>query len=429
MPRSSRAIHTKAPTECPGGGSSMSTAVALPCAWVAAEHLRSFDLFGGFPWAYLGYAVHADGPLLELAALGGVWGLSFLLACFAGLAGSGRWRAAVVLLCAAHLLGFALRARAPVGDAGPPLRAAVVQASVSQDVKWDRALARRHFRAHLDLTRLAAAGKELDLVVWPESSVPVFLEAEPEYLREVAELADEIGAALVLGGTGLGYEPGLDRPRVFNSAFAFAPGLGVVDRYDKTHLVPFGEYVPLRGVLGAFSAVASGLAGLSDLTPGAAPRLLETRGAVAPEHAPAALICYEVIYPDLVRRAVRSGAGLLLNLTNDAWYGRSSAPHQFLAIAALRAAENGLPMLRAANTGVSGVIDAGGVVLEQTPIFERRALAADVPPRRPATLYTRFGDWPVWASWGLLLGLGGLGIVGRDRGSRARDRGSAERAA
>ena len=406
----------------PGWSPRLRAVLVLPAAWVVTEHLRSFDLFGGFPWAYLGYAGHADGPLLELAALGGVWGLSFLLACFAGLLASGRWRTAVVLLCAAHLAGFALRFGRPAEPDPAPLRAAVVQASIPQQIKWDRELARRHFQAHLDLTRLVAAGKPLDLIVWPEASVPVLLEAEPEYRRSVVELSAETGAVLVLGGTGLGFSLESERPRVFNSAFVVTPDAGVVDRYDKTQLVPFGEYVPLRGVFGAFSAVASGLAGLHDLTPGESVRRLETRGAVVPRHAPAALICYELIYPDLVRRAARSGAGLLLNLTNDAWYGRSSAPHQFMAIASLRAAENGLPMLRAANTGVSGFIDAGGIVLDQTPIFERRALAGDVPPRRPETLYARYGDWVVWASWGLLLGLGGLGLVGRDRSSRAGDR-------
>jgi apolipoprotein N-acyltransferase len=413
----------------PAGGAR--ALAALPAAWVATEHLRSFDLFGGFPWAYLGHSAHANGPLLELAALGGAWGLSFLLAAFAALLAARRWRAALALLCGAHALGFALGLRARA--AAPPeatLRAGIVQASIPQDIKWDPALAREHFAAHVELTRLAAAAGPLDLVVWPEASVPVLLEVQPEYRDQVVALAAEVGAPLVLGGTGLDPEEDQGGPRVSNSAFVVDPARGLVDRYDKTHLVPFGEYVPLRSVLGHFSAIATGLAGLIDLTPGAGPRVLRLEGARVGAHAPSALICYEVIYPGLVRDAVRGGARLLLNLTNDAWYGRTSAPHQFLAIAALRSAEHGLPMLRAANTGVSAVIDAGGIVLRQTPIFERQALVGEVPPARHGpTPYTRWGGWVVWASWGILLGLGGMRVVGRRGRPGQGGAGSAARAA
>jgi apolipoprotein N-acyltransferase len=412
----------------PGGGTA---AVAiLPAAWVVTEHLRGFDLFGGFPWAYLGYAVHRDGPLLELAALGGVWGLSFLLASFAALLAARRWRAALALLLAAHAAGFIAGVRARGAPAGAPLRAGIVQASIPQDLKWDPELTREHFGAHFELSRLAAAGGDLDLILWPEASVPVLLEAQPDYREQVVRLASEVGAVLILGGTGLSFRPGQADPDVFNSAFAVAPGIGLVDRYDKSHLVPFGEYIPLRALLGRVSAIATGLAGLMDLTPGPGPRPLQASEPLAAAHAPAALICYEVIYPRLVRQAVRAGARLLLNLTNDAWYGRTSAPDQFLAIAALRSAEHGLPMLRAANTGISGIIDAGGVVLRQTPIFEPEALAGEVPPARAGpTPYTRWGDWVVWLSWGILIGFGGVRVVGRNGRPGPGGGGSAPRAA
>jgi apolipoprotein N-acyltransferase len=128
----------------------------------------------------------------------------------------------------------------------------------------------------------------------------------------------------------------------------------------------------------------------------------------------APLICYEVLYPSAVREAVLRGPRVLVNVTNDAWYGRSSAPHQFVAMAAMRSAEHGLPMLRAANTGVSAVVDSGGVVLRDTPIFERTALRVPLPgARRGPTLYTLLGDWIVWLSWGLLLATGGRRVVGR----------------
>jgi apolipoprotein N-acyltransferase len=398
--------------------------LVLPAAWLIGEHLRSFDLWSGFPWAYLGYSQHANGPILQLASLGGVWAISLLIACVAGLAAEGRWRLALAVWGLAHGLGFGMAAleRRPFRDDVEPVRAALVQASIPQDLKWDRALTQRHFDAHVELSRLAAAGGPLDLIVWPESAVPVALEVDGRAAAAVEKLARETGATLILGGMGLRFHPGRERPDFFGSVFVVDPQRGVIDRYDKTRLVPFGEYVPMRGLLGFLSGVATGLAGVADVTPGERPRALVLGDAPGARAAPAALICYEVIYPVLVREAVRDGAGLLLNVTNDAWYGRTSAPHQFFAIAAMRSAEHGLPMLRVANTGVSGVVDAFGRPLEQTPIFERKTHVTTLPEGRgQPTLYTRLGDWIVWLSWAIVLGFGGVEIVRRAGRSEPRD--------
>ena len=399
--------------------------LVLPAAWVVSEWLRSFDLFGGFPWAWLGYALHDDGPMLELAAYTGVFGLSFLLALFAALLAEGRWRTAVLGLVAAHLLGFVLRVAATLGPPpdAPPLRAGLVQADIPQGQKWDPELAAAHFEAHLELSRRFEADG-VDLILWPEASVSVFLENDASARAALAELARRQRAVVLIGGIGLTWLEGEPQPLFHNSVFAIDSEGALVDRYDKSHLVPFGEYVPMRGLLGFLEGVATGMAA-GDVTPGLGPRRLRNLE-LGGDHAPAALICYEVIYPGLVRQAVRDGARVLLNVTNDAWYGRTSAPHQFLAIAAMRSAEHGLPMLRAANTGVSGVIDAGGVVLAQTPIFERIAFDAEVPPARDGpTLYTVLGDWVVWASAALLIGIGGIGVVRRGRRTREGDQGRA----
>jgi apolipoprotein N-acyltransferase len=379
--------------------------LVLPAAWVVSEHLRSFDLFGGFPWAYLGYTVHQDGPIVELAAVVGVWGLSFLLSVFAMLLAGRRFVAAMALLAVAHVLGFGLRlANTSATTEETPGAIALVQASVPQGDKWNARLMGDAFQSHLELSRLAAAARELDLIVWPETSVPVLIEFERPYADAVRALARETGAVVVLGGVGFERLPASGAGpdfRIFNSVFAVTPENGIVDRYDKSRLLSF------------LSAVASGVA-MGDVTPGPGPRTLRNLGSEGPTHALAPLICYEVIYPDLVRKAVLGGARVLLNLTNDAWYGRTSAPHQFLAIAAMRSAEHGLPMLRAANTGVSAIIDAGGMVLHETPIFEQHALPGRLPVARPGpTVYTRWGDWVVWASWGLLIGIGGFRVVRR----------------
>jgi apolipoprotein N-acyltransferase len=288
---------------------------------------------------------------------------------------------------------------------------------------------KQNFEAQLALTRKALESR-VDLLIWPESSFPAPLlprdqeryfpglaDSQLEYRDPVLALARDTKTPMLVGSLGLTIVPGARMPLLHNSAFAIDPDAGMVDRHDKTVLVPFGEYVPLRALLfGSMSAVATGLADVPDLTPGRELRALSGLGRVGAEHAPAVLICYEVVYPGVVRRAVREGARLLINTTNDAWYGRSSAPHQFLAIAQLRSAEHGLPMLRDANTGVTALIDASGAVLQETEIFERASLEVTVPPARAsATTYTRAGDWPLWAGALLLAVTGGKAVVGRRR--------------
>ncbi|HXZ85515.1 MAG TPA: apolipoprotein N-acyltransferase [Myxococcota bacterium] len=402
----------------------------LPAAWIWGERARALESVAGFPWAFLGYAAHADAPLRGLASLCGVYGLGFALALAGVLLAERRFAAAAALALALHAAGWlALPGKlAPV--AHPPLRVAMVQGDVPEDLKWDPALTAAHFDAQLELSR-AALERHPDLVTWSESGFPGVILAgdqdrlfpgladmEQRYREPLLALVRDSGVPLVVGAIGVTAVPGQREAQIHNSIFVLSPDGGddVVDRYDKTVLVPFGEYVPLRAVFGRLQAVASGLADLPDLTPGPRPRLLQGLSRLGPEHALAGLICYEVVYPSLVRRVVRDGARVLLNLTNDAWYGRSSAPHQFLAIAQLRSAEHGLPMLRDANTGVSALIDASGAVLEETPIFERRLLVVDATPARPgATLYTRLGDWPLWFGAALLAAVGGRAVVGRGR--------------
>jgi apolipoprotein N-acyltransferase len=377
----------------------------LPSVWVVLEKVRGTLVFGGFPWAGLGYAMHADGPMRELAAVAGVYGLSFALALAAALLAEGRLRSALALFALLHFGGFALGLSAEPEPGVEPLRIGIVQANIPQGEKWDAERAGAAFQAHLDLSEWAAASAELDLILWPETAIPVLLEVDPDARGALSALAERHHVAVVVGGLGIDRPSPGEEVRFFNSSFAIDPSGQFVDRYDKSRLVPFGEYVPARALFGFLDALATGLA-LSDLTPGFGPRTLGGIPALSGSRSAAPLICYEAIYPELVREAVRGGARLLMNLTNDAWYGRSSAPDQFLAIAAMRAAEHGIPMVRAANTGISAVVDPGGLVRESTPLFEPRALVARVPaPRAGLAPYTRFGDWVVWAGGGLILGI------------------------
>ncbi len=407
--------------------------------WTALDHARSAALTG-FPWATLGYALHGDAPLRGLASVTGVYGLSFaavagsaaLLAALWPAAGfGGRWAAATALgvVVALHGLGAALAP--PADPGGPRVRIAVVQGNIEQGVKWSPDWAERTLAIYESLTR-RAADEGAQWVVWPETAVPGSPDTDPELRERLVRLARETGTALVVGAVGVVPRPGGEFPALYDSAYLIGGDGASTHRYDKAHLVPFGEYLPLRPLLGRFvRAVATGSAG-RDVSAGDGPRALPLPlpGASGTERVlPVGVpICYELLFPDLVRRFAENGAAVLLAITNDAWYGRTGAPYQFLAITALRSAETGLWTARAANTGVSAFIDARGRVREQTAIFERDVRVAEVPLRAPnggTTFYVRHGDVFAAGCWAALAGAALLAARrGRRRGRQEREGGA-----
>lgn len=413
------------------GATSAFPALAGAALWVALDWARAHFL-GGFPWATLGYALHLDIPLLGITRWTGVYGLSFVAAGMgialaqalahptprawrrAGLVGAG------VLL--AHGLGLLLQASEP--GVVERVRIAAVQGNIDQGAKWDAARRERILETYVRLS-LEAASRGADWIVWPETAVPGLLEADPDLSDRIARLARRTDADLVIGGMGIASDQAARRiTAFFDSAFVFDRLGRRIDRYDKTHLVPFGEYVPLRGLLGHFfQSLATGLA-TRDVTAGAAPRvlLIEGRASGRPPLRVGVPICYELLFPHLVHEFGAGGAGVLLAVTNDAWYGRTGAPHQFLAMTALRAAENGRWAVRAANTGISAIIDARGRVREATSLFEEGLLVAEVPVVRsgPLTFYARHGDVFAWVCLGLV---GGLVVWGAGRSWLAERRG------
>jgi apolipoprotein N-acyltransferase len=318
-----------------------------------------------------------------------------------------RRRAALGAAAGVALLHAAGLALVPAPEQGPSLRVAVLQGNVEQGVKWSPVWRDRIFETYARLAREAAA-QGARLVAWPETALPGALEADAALRARVSALARETRAWHVVGGVGLEWGEGERPSRYFDSAFVVDPDGVVRDRYDKTHLVPFGEYVPFRDLLGLFlRSVARGIAPL-DVSPGARVRSVR----IAPEggdgFAIGAIVCFELLFPDLVRRFPLDGGELLVGITNDAWYGRTGAPYQFLAITALRSAETGLWTARAANTGISAFIDGSGRVREQTRIFEQGLLVADVPRHpdpRNATFYVRHGDLFAFACWLAAIGL------------------------
>lgn len=395
----------------------------LAAAFTAQEWLRH-HVFTGFPWGVLGYAQHDNPLLMAVASLGGVHALSLVMALgsFGALTllrdrAAGRRPtlsgvAALGLVVAAHGIGALVLAR-ETPPAGGTLRVAVLQGNIAQDVKWNEDFIEETMQRYERLTREAAL-RGAEVILWPETAVPGSIDLDAGMRERLQRLAEQAQATLVVGAVGI---EGRGRTaRYFDSAFVLLPDGSITDRYDKAHLVPFGEYVPFADWIGGVvEALARGIAPAS-VTPGAGPRVVAIERpprSALPEAAvvPAGVsVCYELLFPDLMRRFVRDGASVLLAVTNDAWYGRTGAPYQFLAISALRAAETRSWMARAANTGVSALIDERGRVREQTGIFVEGLLVGDVPLRArnaTPTFYVRHGDVVAWGCAAIAL----LGIA------------------
>jgi apolipoprotein N-acyltransferase len=370
-----------------------------PVAWVATEILRAHTLFN-FSWCLLGYSQHANLPVLQLARYFAVYGVSFVVAATSSVLAyavverdPGPRRKALlamaVVLAVVWAHGAWLLSR-PVAETGR-VRVGLVQASILQGDKWDPDKAVDNVQAHLDLTRRAAA-QGARLVAWPESAVPFLFDHTPALANQLRAFVSTNRIYLLFGNDDREDRPAGDY-KIWVGAKMLDPNGGLVLRYHKIRLVPFGEYVPIQSVLTLGGRVTAKLVHqVADFTPG-------TEYAVAPVdgHPIAAFICYEAIFPDLVRPFAAGGAELLVNITNDGWYGRTSAPYQHLAMAVFRAVETGRYLARAANTGITAVVDPRGRVLEQTQLFERTVLVRDVPAVTGTTFYVRHGDVLAWA--------------------------------
>jgi apolipoprotein N-acyltransferase len=382
-----------------------------PAAWMAGEFARGHVL-GGFPWVPLGGAVITLVPVAQLASLFGVYGLSgFLIALSTLIAvavtASGRQRAwtagaAVVLLAGVSLWGSARVADGRLTREGTPLTVGLIQPNISQQDKWNPALVGEIERRFTTLTRRAVADGA-QAVLWPESSTPYLFNEDAVHAETVRQLVRESGVPLLFGTDEI--ERG-SPPRYYNSAFVLDPTGAVAAVYRKMRLVPFGEYVPLRDLLFFVSPLVEAV---SDFSPGTQVTMLPIG-----EHMASAAICYEVVYPHLIREGVLNGAELLTTITNDAWYGTSSAPYQHFALASMRAIEQGRYLARAANTGISGIVDPYGRAVVTTRMFEEAVVTADVRFLQGYTLYATIGDAVSLASLGLAIAVGAWLVATRN---------------
>lgn len=381
----------------------------MAVVFASVEWLRG-HILTGFPWNVLGYALTAPAELMQAAGLIGIYGLTLwailifasplvlaaeaktespLLAAF----GPGAVLAFVPLL-AAFVYGWAaLSSTVPAGGNAPHVR--IVQPSVPQREKWLPEKQAEIFALHLDLSRRNASGVDdglagISLLVWPEAAMPFRPLEHPEALGAIGGLLP--GPQTVLLSGGLRVEPSgteATGPRqAFNSLLAIDNNGQVSAIYDKIHLVPFGEYLPLQPVLEAI-----GLQQLTKLRGGFAsgpnPRPLLALPGLPPI---AGLICYEAIFPAAVVQGTQR-PGLLVNVTNDGWFGNTTGPRQHLHQARVRAVEEGVPMIRAANNGISAVIDANGRILATLGLNVRGVIDAALPSATAPPVYARWGDW------------------------------------
>ena len=365
-----------------------------PAVWVSLELLRGY-LIGGLPWIPLGNTMVTLLPIAQLASLVGVYGLSFFVAwinaaiVYAAIS-AGRQRlvaaggALLVLVATSVWGGLRLSANTMLSE-GTPVKVGLIQGNVSLEERWNRANERAIVNRYLQLTQ-SAFDQGADFAIWPESSTPFYFEDHPG-AAPIRSFVARSGKPLLLGSD---ESDPVDRKRSYNSAFMLDRGGATAAVYRKIHLVAFGEYVPFQWAL---FFVAPLVEAVSSFSPGNFVTMLPVN-----EHMVSTAICYEVTYPTLAREAVQQGSELLTTITNDAWFGRTSAAFQHFEMASMRAIEEGRFLVRAANTGFTGVVDPYGRVKVRTELFETRAVVGEARFLQRQTVYARIGDVVAYGS-------------------------------
>lgn len=370
-----------------------SEVVTAPLLWSCLEFLKS-HLFTGFPWENLAYSQYKYLHLVQFSDVTGIYGLSFVIVfvnvvlfdlivyrenikkVFPELA-----TGCIILALLFGYGQFSLNRIRHELNRSEAMEVSLVQGNIDQNIKWNPDYQRESIELYQNMS-LKKAPLGLGLIVWPETATPFFFQ-DPSHLSAVVRNIPKLTSDWLLFGSPSYLDEG-SGTEYMNSAFLLSPDGNVAGRYDKTHLVPYGEYVPLRRF---FPFINKLVAGIGDFKRGDGVKALGIG-----RHDLGVLICYEGIFPEISRKYKENGAGLLVNITNDAWFGRTSAPYQHLSMTVFRAVENRTFLLRAANTGISAIIDPSGKIIKQTRLFERSAIRGSVKFLDRRTIYALYGD-------------------------------------
>ncbi|MFW6131595.1 MAG: apolipoprotein N-acyltransferase [Candidatus Aminicenantaceae bacterium] len=366
--------------------------ILLPFLWVSFEYIIT-HIFTGFPWGLIGYSTYENIYFIQIASITGIYGLSFLLVLFQSLfVLSIKFKKkypffiALILILLVHLGGF-LRIKHN-SSSQKTIQAAVIQGNVSSDIQWNQLTSneiRSYFDDHMELSTKAIS-EGAQIIIWPEFTVPLCFSCNygiyREFQQELLNYVNKHGCTLVVGTNEKTLSSG--QTEYHNTALCIRPDLSI-SHYYKNHLVPFGEYIPYKNF---FSFIKNFTHAIGEITPGKQLTLHKFNG-----YKFATPICFEIIFPDLVRRFTKKGANFLVTITNDGWYGESSAPFQHFSMAVLRAVENRRYLLRAATTGISGIIDPYGRIVSKTSLMTKAFLVEDISAYDRITFYVKYGDY------------------------------------
>jgi len=369
-----------------------------PAFWVVLEFLRSY-LFTGFPWSSIGYSQYKFLKVIQIADITGVYGISFLVVAVNGafvdiFLIKRRIKNMPLFPLSQTVIGFAalflfiistfVYGQMRLGEERPGkrIKASVIQGNIEQDKKWEPSYQRTVIEIYKDLS-IKASSSSPAIIVWPETAVPFFFQTDREYTKELVDFQKQLNTYLLFG-TILVKEKKDGRYLLSNSAVLLDRAGKKTYIYDKIHLVPFGEYVPLQKILFFVNKL---VAGIGDYSHGDSYFKAETSYGEF-----ATLICYEIIFPGLVRKFYTKGGDFIVNITNDAWFGKTTGPYQHFSMAVFRAVENRKTVIRAANTGISGFIDSNGRIISKTDLFQRLVLTDDITSDTTRSFYTKYGD-------------------------------------
>ncbi|MDD5653262.1 MAG: apolipoprotein N-acyltransferase [Candidatus Omnitrophica bacterium] len=358
----------------------------IPAIWVILEYVRSY-LFTGFPWSLLGYTQYHYLPIIQIADVTGAWGVSFLVMMGNVFAYNGKkfvFKQALIFFTVLTIVlfyGF-YNLRTPHSVHGKAMKISVIQGNIPQELKWAQGQESKILDRYLNLS-LQAAKEHPNLIIWPEAALPVVLESEPSFIAAVEKFAQEAEFPVLLGAVTLRDE------LYYNSAVLISGAGSLVSRYDKLHLVPFGEYIPLKQVFGFLQTVVP----IGEIERGKNYTIFKEKADFG------VLICFEDLFPELSRGFIKRGANFLVNITNDAWYKETSAAYQHFQANVFRAVENKVYLVRSANTGISGFIAPTGKIISLVKnaqgknIFVPGYATQDISPSSgKITFYSRYGD-------------------------------------